>query len=211
MSESRSTEARRSTTRDRLIERTRELVAEQTPQEVSLRAVAAGCGMTVAAVYTYFQSRADLMAATAERTLADLNDAIDAATGDRSDADAIPALALAVIDFARARPGEFRLMSEALLGGWGRRSEAADLYMARLHEIVAAAGFGRNDPARHEVVVFGVTALIQGLVLVAHTSGGRPDAGAEVMGHVVRALVRGLAREEPPRPSAAEGEERSGS
>src|SRR5699024_666898 len=59
-------------TADRLIERAAEILAEQGPDSLSIRRVAAAAGTSTMAVYTHFGSKADLVRAVVDRGFARL-------------------------------------------------------------------------------------------------------------------------------------------
>ena len=59
------------TSREAILDVSRELVKRQGQEAVSIRTVAAACGVSVGSIYNYFESKADLVAATVESVWCD--------------------------------------------------------------------------------------------------------------------------------------------
>jgi AcrR family transcriptional regulator len=96
--------------RERIIGAALSLVAEHGPRsrEVSVRAIAAGAGVSTGALYHHFPEVDSIMTAVAERYMRELMTAISAAIADREWADAydfINARVTAYVEFFAGRPG----------------------------------------------------------------------------------------------------------
>lgn len=60
------------TSREAILDVSRELVKRQGQEAVSIRTVAAACGVSVGSIYNYFESKTDLVAATVESVWCDI-------------------------------------------------------------------------------------------------------------------------------------------
>ena len=60
------------TSKDAILERSRQLIREQGWTAVNIRTVAAACGVSVGSIYNYFASKSDLISATIESVWRDL-------------------------------------------------------------------------------------------------------------------------------------------
>ena len=58
------------TSKDEILAKSRELVRQSGWSAVSIRSVAAACGVSVGCIYNYVDSKADLVGATVESVLA---------------------------------------------------------------------------------------------------------------------------------------------
>ena len=54
------------TSKDEILKASRELIRQQGWSAVSIRSVAAACGVSVGSIYNYFSSKSDLIGATVE-------------------------------------------------------------------------------------------------------------------------------------------------
>ena len=54
------------TSKEEILKTSRELIRQQGWSAVSIRSVAAACGVSVGSIYNYFESKADLMGAAVE-------------------------------------------------------------------------------------------------------------------------------------------------
>lgn len=61
-----------STTRAAILEKSRQLIMEQGWSAISIRTLAAACGVSVGAIYNYFPSEAELLLATVDAICADI-------------------------------------------------------------------------------------------------------------------------------------------
>ena len=55
------------TSKEQILQTSRELIRQQGWSTVSIRSVAAACGVSVGSIYNYFDSKAELVGATVER------------------------------------------------------------------------------------------------------------------------------------------------
>ena len=60
------------TSKEEILQTSRELIRQQGWSAVSIRSVAAACGVSVGSIYNYFDSKADLVAATVESVWAEI-------------------------------------------------------------------------------------------------------------------------------------------
>lgn len=60
------------TSKEEILQTSRELIRRQGWSAVSIRSVAAACGVSVGSIYNYFDSKADLVAATVESVWAEI-------------------------------------------------------------------------------------------------------------------------------------------
>jgi AcrR family transcriptional regulator len=100
--------------RNALIERALAIVEQGGDEAVSLRELAAELGVSRAAPYRHFPDRDALMAAVAARGFEDLNVVYEAALrSPGTPVDHLRETARVYFDFARRRPGLFKLMFES--------------------------------------------------------------------------------------------------
>lgn len=94
---------------DRLLDIAYELTAASGPDSVSVREVQRRAGVSAATGYWHFKNRADLMLAVGRRATADLATALaEASANVPAPEDALAAVCLAYLHFARDHPGLFR-------------------------------------------------------------------------------------------------------
>jgi len=170
------------------------------PDAVSLRELAAELGVSRAAPYRHFANRDALLAAVAAHGFDDLNSDYDRAVQAGGDAmDGLRALSRAYFDFARDRPGLFKLMFESEFLARDRPPAVligpADRAYHLLWEAVAAA---YPDADEREVKARTITmwSTIYGFLSL---SGARrikdfmvrPLSDAEIEAAVIEAAVRG--------------------
>ena len=84
------------------------------PEAVTLRAVGVEAGVSRSAPYRHFESKADLLAALALRTLTDLGGAIRAASAGGDPATALRRGCLAYVEYALGRPQHYLLVFGAV-------------------------------------------------------------------------------------------------
>ena len=102
-----------------------ELVAERGVDGFSMRELARRAGVSHAAPYHHFSTRAALVRAVVADSYGLLADVLrDAATGSDDPLDAIRAMGVAYVDFALTNPARYRLMFRSELAG---SSDDADL------------------------------------------------------------------------------------
>jgi AcrR family transcriptional regulator len=121
-----------------------DLIAENGPDGVTLKEVAAGLGVTTTTVHYYFGDRSGLMAAVRAAALAELTAALTAAgTGDSPAAVQLRAFGRAFVGWAQEAHHRYALTYAVTVAGGARAgepsSESADLQSilhARLREIL---------------------------------------------------------------------------
>lgn len=144
-----------------------EVIAKRGPEAFTLREVAAAVGVTHGAAYRHFADKEALLAALAEEGYRALAQKLASAANAAAAADPparIRALAAAYIEFAMARPAQYRVMWGPRLNEDGRFpsletaiSEAFSLVIAEFERGQAAGAF-RDEPARDLAVSFWVAA-----------------------------------------------------
>ncbi|GAB0112922.1 TetR/AcrR family transcriptional regulator [Acidisoma sp. C75] len=146
----------------RLIAEAMRLLAEN-PQDLTLRAVARGAGVSAMAPYRHFADKAALLDAVTKEGFALLRAAVteaDAAAPD--DTEAIIAQGLAYLAFARRHPALFRLMFTSPLE---RRFDPAQLAGETAYSVLArrVAGFAPQVAAAATTAAW---SLVHGLALL---------------------------------------------
>lgn len=144
-----------------------EIVAKRGPEAFTLREVAAAVGVTHGAAYRHFADKEALLAAVAEDGYRALAQKLASAANAAAAADPferVRALAAAYIEFAMARPAQYRVMWGPRVNEDGRFpsletaiAEAFSLVIAEFERGQAAGSF-RDDPARDLAVSFWVAA-----------------------------------------------------
>jgi AcrR family transcriptional regulator len=120
----RSPRGRGAVLRDELVRAATALLDRtDTPDTVTIRAVAAEVGVAPTAIYLHFADRDELMVTVVEERFAEFQRAIDAADAGEDPLDALVARGEAYVRFALAHPGHYR----ALFGGLSLATERPDL------------------------------------------------------------------------------------
>ena len=127
--------------RDSLLDAADALLARDGAQALTLREVAKAAGVSHAAPYHHFASREQLLAAVATRAFAALAAAMAAANGDhaRGQAERLMDICEVYVEFARARPTQFRLMFGPLLAQKSRHPDLKQAAEEAFHVLVTAA------------------------------------------------------------------------
>ncbi|ELX10061.1 transcriptional regulator TetR family [Janthinobacterium sp. HH01] len=127
--------------RDSLLDAAALLLAQNGAQALTLREVAKAAGVSHAAPYHHFPSREHLLAAVAARAFAGLAAAMAAADADgaRSQGQRLMDICEVYVEFARARPAQFRLMFGPLLAQKSRYPELKQAAEASFNVLVMAA------------------------------------------------------------------------
>jgi len=174
--------------REALLDAAEWLLARRGAESLSLRDVARRAGVSHAAPYHHFSGLAELLAALAERSFAQLGAAmqagIDAHPGDARAQ--LVAIAAAYVEFAKLRPARFRLMFGPVLAARPRHpglQRAADATFAVLLEAAT-----RFDPAAGPLLALSGWSLAHGVAHLAldgafaglPLDGPLPDAGTLV-------------------------------
>ena len=127
--------------RDSLLDAAALLLAQNGAQALTLREVAKAAGVSHAAPYHHFPSREHLLAAVAARAFAGLAAAMAAADADGARGQGLRLMDICevYVEFARARPAQFRLMFGPLLAQKSRYPELKQAAEASFHVLVTAA------------------------------------------------------------------------
>ncbi|OEZ98328.1 TetR/AcrR family transcriptional regulator [Duganella sp. HH101] len=127
--------------RDSLLDAATLLLAQNGAQALTLREVAKAAGVSHAAPYHHFPSREHLLAAVAARAFAALAAAMAAADADGARGQGLRLMDICevYVEFARARPAQFRLMFGPLLAQKSRYPELKQAAEASFHVLVTAA------------------------------------------------------------------------
>lgn len=164
----------RTPTRDRLLAAAVALLAEKGSfEQVSLRAIASGAGVSPTAVYRHFADHQALLEAVAEWCWARFDAAVfgsDAAETDDPLA-RFRGQGLAYLHFARERPGIYRVLMERRFDGVVRAEDGSSVY-AKLVAVIAeilAMNDDDRDPRRVAALVH---TWIHGIATL-HVPGGR--------------------------------------
>ncbi len=127
--------------RDSLLDAASQLLAQNGAQALTLREVAKAAGVSHAAPYHHFPSREHLLAAVAAQAFAGLAAAMAAADADgaRSQGLRLMDICEVYVEFARARPAQFRLMFGPLLAQKSRYPDLKQAAEAAFNVLVMAA------------------------------------------------------------------------
>ena len=104
------------TSREAIMEMSRQLIRQQGWSGVSIRALAAACGVSVGSIYNYFDSKAALMAATVESVWQDIFHFSDGGAATDSFLACVQWLFDCLARGAEKYPGFFTLHSMSFLG-----------------------------------------------------------------------------------------------
>jgi AcrR family transcriptional regulator len=164
-----------------LIEAGLALLAEQGPEQLSLRAVARRVGVSAMAPYRHFEDREALLAALAEQGFARLADSMRDALAP-GPPDRLVALGEAYVRFALAHPALFRLMFAAAIPAG--RQEGLRQAGAAAFAALQAETAGRPDRFRSPMAPWCLVHGLAMLLLDGRTGVALDDAAA------VTALIR---------------------
>ena len=172
---------------DSLLDAADSLLAARAGQPLTLRDVAKAAGVSHAAPYHHFASLADLLAALAERGFANLAAAMEGASRAESPRDAMVDMCETYVEFARARPGQFRLMFGPLLAHKADFPELAQAAEEAFGGLLAGAM--RYSPANGAALALAGWSLAHGLANLlidgAFTSLPIPTPPAEVLARMM--------------------------
>lgn len=164
---------RRQQTRAEILAAARELLLEVGPEEISLRQVARRADFSPAALYNYFASRDELVAALFGEAFEHLNSYLRRVPSTLSPDRRVVELALAYMDFARDNPMDLRcmLLSTSLdlppSSGKDLGVDAARLIGETFREGMEEGVFVADGPLSAAEMAYGVWALVHGMVAVA--------------------------------------------
>ena len=188
--------------RQAVLDAARELLLERGLEGFSLREVARRVDYTPGALYTYFPSLEDLVAALGLEALGVLEGYLTAVTATLPPAERVVALGDAYLDFAAERPDQYQVVFERLVlpaQTWGRFTKVArpfTLIIAAFEDGIAAGAF-KPSPG------FGAAEMAYGMWCIANGAAGLSRRHlAQVTGdlraaqlNALRAYVQGVSVE----------------
>ncbi len=144
--------------RERIVGTALSLIARHGPRsrEVSVRAIAAGAGVSTGALYHHFPDLESILTAVAERYMNEMMAAVSAAAADREQADVhgfIDARTTAYVEFFAARPGlrEFWFDDQASTGVIDVHRRYREQISASLQEAFARFTGVTADPVSFQI------------------------------------------------------------
>lgn len=176
-------------TKERLLATAVDLLAEKGSfDQVSLRSIAAGAGVTPTAVYRHFTDHAALLEAVADWCWQRFDQAVFGAGGDATNpTDRFLAQGLAYIDFAREYPGIYRVLMDRRFDDVTRTNDGQAVF-AKLVSVVAEILGQKGDDRDPVVVATLVHTWIHGVATLNLTELGRspgPEELVMVLGSVL--------------------------
>ncbi len=191
--------ARPSLSRELILAAARELVGTEGLAALSLRRLAAGLGVTAPALYAYFGSKDELLAALADEEFGELVAAIEASAAGRTDPiERIVAQSHAYVDHVRAHPALFELMTVFRPSSLPQPA-ATELAMASrtfetssvaVDEAIAAGLLADTDPLMVSLTLWAAAHGVAAVLLAEPNLGD--DVESALVDSVVGAVVRGL-------------------
>jgi AcrR family transcriptional regulator len=165
---------RRLNTRDEILVAARELLLEVGPEALSLRQVARRADFSPAALYTYFSSRDELVAALFDESFERLDSYLRRVSADLPPARRVVELGMAYMDFARDNPMDLRCILAATSreglppsSGFALGLGAARLIGETFREGMARAVFSADSGLSAAEMAYGTWALVHGMTLIA--------------------------------------------
>lgn len=182
--------------RERIRRIAEEQMAERGVAAVSLRSIAAGMGWTAASLYRYFDSKAELLAATRAAAYDRFSERIEAAHASSDDLWARSrAIGDAYVAFAQEEPAAYKLLfaydqDEAEKTDDLRRAEKrSNLTLTTYVTEMVEAGLLEGDP---EVLARVYWAMLHGLVVLRMANKLGPSPSFEEIRHAsARLITRG--------------------
>ena len=165
--------------RTALLAAARHTIEQEGFDALSLRQVAEQVGVSSAAPYRHFKDKNALLAAVAVEGFAALQEACRSVRDFRNPRKRLMADVRALIDFAAARPGLFRLMFDSGLPGDGETAEPALLAYASVERGVAAVLPGRSDKAIKARTIF-LWSMVHGLIVLRRNHRLKPFMPGEM-------------------------------
>lgn len=155
-------------TRDEILDAAAELVVERSIDELNLSELATRAGFSnPASLYRYFASKQEIVSALATRGLERLGQHMRVVPADLPPAEQLVELCLAYIDYARAHPGERRLLltTAASIRDDFRAARLPDEFVRRMFGLAQAARESGTLAARDDEDLF---TILHVLWAVAH-------------------------------------------
>jgi AcrR family transcriptional regulator len=162
-----------------LLAAARKIMEQEGPLGLSLRAVAREAGVSPAAPYHHFRDKAELMAAVAKEGFEALGLAMAAAREEEPE-DALTAMGVAYVVFARENPTLYRVMTDCARD---RDSYPQDPdvgvnpdrpYMLVRKELVATGALNENDEAGAALTTAALWCAVHGLAEMAGYDAFKP-------------------------------------
>jgi AcrR family transcriptional regulator len=166
-------ERRRLNTRAEILEAARELLLEVGPEDLSLRQVARRADFSPAALYTYFSSRDELIAALFAECFERLDAYVRRVPADLPPDKRVVELGMAYMDFALHNPMDLRcMMLSTSLDLPPSSGKAVGVGLARLigetfREGVEQGVFRPKMPLSPQEMAYGAWALVHGMVSIS--------------------------------------------
>jgi AcrR family transcriptional regulator len=164
---------RRKDTREEILAAARELLLEVGPEAISLRQVARRADFSPAALYTYFSSRDEIVAALFAESFGRLDAYLRRVSTDLPVERRLVELGMAYMDFARDNPMDLRcvLLATSQEGLPSSSGIALGLGAVRLmgetfREGVEQGVFGADQPLTAPELAYGTWALVHGMVSI---------------------------------------------
>ena len=189
-------ERRRARTRRHILDAARDLVGASGPTGLSLREVARRSDYSPAALYEYFESKQELMAALLSEGFTELTEVMDGTAPDSPPEQRLVAVATAYIQFAIAHPELIELIfvrSESTASSLERVLGERNHYTI-LRELTAAILGDELDPVVVDARTYALWAQVHGLALLRITflknfDADLDSADADAIERSVRALT----------------------
>lgn len=147
----------RERTRDEILDAATELVTERGVDALNLADVAARAGFgNAASLYRYFSGKQEILSALAARGLERLGEYMRVVPEDLPPDEQIIEMCLAYLDYARANPGERRLLltTAASIAADFRAAQLPDEFVARMFRLGEAARVSGALTVRDEGDIF---------------------------------------------------------
>lgn len=165
---------RRLHTREEILAAARELMLEVGPEALSLRQVARRADFSPAALYTYFASRDELVAALFAESFERLDAYLRRVPADLPLPDRVIELGMAYMDFGRDNPMDLRciLLATSQEGLPSSSGSAVGLGAARsiaetFREVMEQGSLGKNPMLSAAELAWGCWALAHGMVSIS--------------------------------------------
>jgi AcrR family transcriptional regulator len=149
-----------------LVEAARRILEAEGPAALSLRAVAREAGVSPAAPYHHFKDKTELLEAVAHEGWEALGQAIAAARHSSPDAgEALGAIGLAYLTFARDNPALYRLMYDTTRNriSMPEHAKEEDSGYANVQGALIAAGADPNDELELQLATIASWCAVHGL------------------------------------------------
>lgn len=160
------------TSRQEIIEVSRQLIQEQGWRAVSIRSVASACNVSVGSIYNYFQSKTDLMAAVIESVWWDIFHFPDQKTDTMCFSDCVQWIFDSMKKGGEKYPGFFTLHSMSFLGeekasGQQRMTQSWEHIQNMLYTILSHDKKVRSDAFNEILTAHDFVDIIFSLIISA--------------------------------------------